>query len=1728
MKKTKLLVSKLLIAAMVMNLTVPAYAAVDGTDDSTVYETEDVVDAAEEEDSEESNESMDAADEIESDLTENETDGSEEGEEEESGEAEEEGSGEEESDRLDGEDTAEPSESEADQGDAEGQDGETEVETETEAETGTGVGTDGAPAESESTPAATESASTGNGGASIVGSNSVSLLTTVAECTCETKCTDSTSNEECPLCIEDYSACTAEAVATGITIITHPTKQTGLVGDYVTFTVEAESENDLSYQWLYKSTEDDAEFTEVEEDGTESSLTVEITAENIGYKYKCKITDDQGNYEISESAKLVGTTGWDTDDNGQWIYYKNGVQQYDKWISETNNNVTTYYYVDTEGYMVTGLYNVRNEGTLYYFDEENNGAMAVSTEVTVDGVVYVIDENGAATVKGASVISITTQPEKQFGIPGDEITFIVEAEGIASYQWMQAVSDTANWEVMEYETSNELTVTVSEDNWDYTYICYMEGTDETYAYSDSVKVSKTGWKSDSIGFMYYKDGVQVVSDWAETKKNGETVKCYIGNDGYMVTGLQTIDGTLYYFDPDWGDLLINGTVTVDGVVYTTDENGVATAATGSLSGWVETDDGYQTYYINGEKAVNEILLIEDNYYGFDENGYMLTKVWMYDEDAEGWRWFNSSGHAIARANFELKEIAGKQYAFNGDGIMLTGWVSSSTNTNADWKEADYYFIPKDEDGKDDGSAAEGFVNIEVVDEEETVTYLFYFETGKKVFSQTMTIDGVEYIFNEYGVASSDVAFEIVSQPHKVFSLAGTEVSFSVSATGVTSYQWMVQTSDDAEWADLEDGTESILYVPVTEENQDYKYKCVLKNALGEELETNVVYVTDTGWDDTDPENLKYYRDGQQVFDELVYTNGTYAYLNEDGIAVTETWMYDEEADGWRWFDLSGLAMFDEEFTLREIDGKQYAFSSDALMLVGWVSSETNANADWKTADYYFLPEEDENGKPDGSPANGLIDIKVVDGEETVTYTFYFESYKKFVDGAFSIEDVDYVANEYGVVEEDVVLLNGWVDTDEGRMYYLDGVAVKDEIIKDENNGELYYLDTDGYMVYDTVIKVDGVLYEVAPGGELTEAKALTAEVELQEAADTDEIVLVGDFNGGAGDITYKWQFMAEGTDEWVDLEYDSLEVTIPVSKETAGTYRLIVSGELEQYAESNAVVVSAESQEGFKTIDGELYYFDENGEKLIGWQTIEGNTYYFDPTEGDTQGRAYRSDSFLLQEIDGISYAFDADGIMLTGWVSSKTNAKTEGQEGWKDADYYFAEADSTDGEGNVEVVKGQVTYGWKELTVYGGWKGADTENDYWFFFRSATSGKPGKKQAAILKMIGGQYYYFDETGAMWADMENVTITYEDDDVEKTYENCSIKASGVVTSYSLKEVDGEYYYYDNLFETNVTGWHKIDGDWYFFALEANDDYELGQAYRSDEFALQKVQGTTYAFNAKGVMLKGWVSSADNAKTSDWKNADYYFEKKQTSDVMEGAAAEGLKEIEVVDGEETVTYTFYFEKGKKITSQTITVNEGVYVLNEYGVAEIVTLEITKQPESVSKELGDVAEFAVEATGAVSYQWEYSTDGTSWLRLYDGEAFSGVTTTTLTVSVTSEFIRGLQYRCVVTAADGTTETSEAALIQVPDFGITSQPESVEKELGETAEFTVEATGAVSYQWEYSTDGTSWLRLYDGGVFNGVTTTTLTVSVTSEFIRGLQYRCVVTATDGTTENSNVVGIE
>ena len=199
------------------------------------------------------------------------------------------------------------------------------------------------------------------------------------------------------------------------------------------------------------------------------------------------------------------------------------------------------------------------------------------------------------------------------------------------------------------------------------------------------------------------------------------------------------------------------------------------------------------------------------------------------------------------------------------------------------------------------------------------------------------------------------------------------------------------------------------------------------------------------------------------------------------------------------------------------------------------------------------------------------------------------------------------------------------------------------------------------------------------------------------------------------------------------------------------------------------------------------------------------------------------------------------------------------------------------------------------------------------------------------------------------------------------------------------------------------------------------------------------------------------------------------------------------------------------------TNTNTLAFGNYDITIQGVAGVITKtrvirftvqagtgpSITENPASQTICAGGSVTFNSAATGAVSQQWQVSTDGgTTWNNV------SGATAVSLTLNSITALQNNYRYRCIYTGQCNSSNTTGAVLTVQTAPAVTGQPANANICVGSNATFTVTATGSnLTYQWQLSTDG--------GANYNDIASATnASYTVTGATIgqNNSRYRCFV----------------
>ena len=237
------------------------------------------------------------------------------------------------------------------------------------------------------------------------------------------------------------------------------------------------------------------------------------------------------------------------------------------------------------------------------------------------------------------------------------------------------------------------------------------------------------------------------------------------------------------------------------------------------------------------------------------------------------------------------------------------------------------------------------------------------------------------------------------------------------------------------------------------------------------------------------------------------------------------------------------------------------------------------------------------------------------------------------------------------------------------------------------------------------------------------------------------------------------------------------------------------------------------------------------------------------------------------------------------------------------------------------------------------------------------------------------------------------------------------------------------------------------------------------------------------------------------------------------------------------GEKLTEGTDYYVENNKAT------NPGTYIAKIIGQGNYAgwktasytiekaeeKIQILEQPkdQTVTAGTSNNAVFEIKAEGSnLTYQWQLSRDnGINWVSL-NGSKFPGALTSVFEIRG-SKSSDGNLFRCIVTAQNGETVTSESAKLTVEFLStleITSHPENAAVKAGEIARFRVSATGeSLSYQWQLSRDnGINWVSL-NGSKFPSALTSDFEIKGSKTNNNNL-FRCVVKDQSGQKAVSNI----
>ena len=1204
-----------------------------------------------------------------------------------------------------------------------------------------------------------------------------------------------------------------------------------------------------------------------------SALALSLFVSVPANAQELEVTDVQ----LTEQTEDIpmATNGWVTNSDGTFSYYEDGTkvtycvkQIGSKYYGFDYNGVM---YSDRSFYYNGDYYRAKKNGDLYqnswYYDEyeEYHYYCSDCTEaeneiVTIGGKKYYFDYSGEMVTEGAFTC--------------DGVSYIADANGVCTVlknnTWGK-VGDHYVYSQNGTVLKNTIAL-IGGKYYGFDYSGFMYA-DTIFSMYDSEEGESYYYAADANGVLKKSTWVERYDDWY-----------YIGSDyRAYAEGFYTIGGKSYYFN-SWGEMVVNCTYTIDGVVYGFDENGAYKKLVDNS--WNLVGKNY-FYMKNGEILQNCVALIGGKYYGFNYNGVMYTST------------------TFSVYNSEIGEYI--YYRAKKDGVLYCNtWYLDENGYY------EYY-------GSDCAAYTDGVYTIG------GKKYAFDY-SGDMYTDRTVTLDGKNYVCQENGVAIEikDNKWTLIDGDY-YYSLNGTILRSCVSLINGNYYGFDYNGKMYADQTFYVGGEEyrakadGILYRNSWYLNEYGRYQYYGSNA---ELYDNGVYTIGK-------KQYAFSNDYLLCNNIMEDSTGCY-YTDANGVAtkIVSGWKQVKNSDG----ELKWVYVKDNKFLsgAQNIDGVYYYFSGQILH-----ESEGIVYSDYK---YYFTKADGKivttkgwklyNGywyyiDADYSLHNGLLTLN---GK-----SYYFEPQMVANDAFLVIDGVPYSAKgsdgvltkitTNGVYTDYIgkyYVQNGKVFTGwkllNGYWYYFNNNMIIDRSY--EIDGKYYYFDDQGKMLKNCWIGYNK--YYATASGELATGKTVIGGKTyyfsdngyLTKGYANDEEPLVY-YNG---DGTYKTMNFKEGWNKyngaWYYYHdsyiYHSSSITIDGKNYAFDQYGRMITNQMVngRYYGSDGI-----AKTGWVQYGDEWYYYDKYSYMVHGLTEIDGNKYYFAESDG----------SMCTTEavIDGQKYTFYSDGRVKsigsfsTGWYSINSEAvyykNGELYTGWLGNSYIeygkkqynrvIVDYDSddekayyVDNTGNYvksKYIEGERIYAKADGTLAseewiklnGSWYYFGGNNGYYYGSYCACNGA---------KVIDGVTYIF-ENHKMIKQFSTVK-----DGWQKVGNNWYYGRNGRFVVYGEYYIDGAWYQFDEgrmikeqLYDISYidkdgkisfdTGWKSIFGSWYYFDADGTTHegwLTIGSntyycAYGRIVTGYYTIERELYYFDANGVckgkrgVENGWYSAGGN-------------------------------------------------------------------------------------------------------------------------------------------------------------------------------------------------------------------------------------------------------------------------
>lgn len=478
-------------------------------------------------------------------------------------------------------------------------------------------------------------------------------------------------------------------------------------------------------------------------------------------------SDSLGNwyYKDANGKKLVGEQTID----GQNVYFRSNGQQVKGPLLDRNNNLFRYYDVDTgqlwtnryleykgnwyylgkDGYPLTGEQTINGQEVFFdYKGVQIKGDFSGESYSYPDQTFY-YDPNSGAKVRKEGLVQNKKGQTFYIKNDGSKFTGIREIDGNIYYFKARDAASPVDTGVLQKGISILLEEGQNSPR-SYGYGTPTNITRRYYFDPITGQAVKNRYVQEADGWYYYgEDGNAIRPQDGEVNIDGQIV--YLYANGRQAKGELVLDnGILRYYNPNSGARVSNTTLTINGMTYRFDENGVGTDAP-NPNGYYSDDNGNWYYKnANGDNLTGAQIINGQRVF-FRENGQQVKGAYgssygdlyafydinsgnlvtnRYVEYMGNWFYLGKDGKPVKGA----RNIDGQDVFFNYQGVQAKGDFGQ-----------DGVYMPEYYYDKDNGRKV---IKAGFVKDNKGLTY-YLDEKGEKVLG-LHEINGDLYYFRQGG------------------------------------------------------------------------------------------------------------------------------------------------------------------------------------------------------------------------------------------------------------------------------------------------------------------------------------------------------------------------------------------------------------------------------------------------------------------------------------------------------------------------------------------------------------------------------------------------------------------------------------------------------------------------------------------------------------------------------------------------------------------------------------------------------------------------------------------------------------------------------------------------------------------------------------------------------------------------------------------------------------------